>query len=48
MQLLQQQQGMFSQQQAQIEKLSKATDSHRREQIEAQMKYKQAVAVEQE
>ena len=48
MQLLQQQQGMFSQQQAQIEKLSKVTDSHRREQIEAEMKYKQAAAVEQE
>ena len=48
MQLLQQQQGMFSQQQAQIEKLSKATDSNRREQMEAEMKYKQALVVEQE
>lgn len=48
MQLLQQQQGMFSQQQAQIEKLSKVSDSHRKEQTDIEVKYKQALAVEQE
>lgn len=48
MQLLQQQQGMFSQQQAQIEKLSKVGDSHRKEVMEMEVKYKQALAVEQE
>lgn len=48
MQLLQQQQGMFSQQQAQIESLSKVGDGHRKEQMEVEVKYKQALAVEQE
>ena len=48
MQLLQQQQGMFSQQQAQIEKLSKVGDAHRKEQMDMEVKYKQALAVEQE
>ena len=48
MQLLQQQQGMFSQQQSHIEKLSEMGESHRREQMELEIKYKQALAVEQE
>lgn len=48
MQLLQQQQGMFSQQQAQIEKLSKATELHRLERVDTENKHKQALSVEQE
>ena len=48
MQLLQQQQGMFSQQQAQIENLSKVSDTYRKEQMESEVKYKQALTAEQE
>ncbi len=48
MQLLQQQQGMFSQQQAQIESLSKVSDGHSKEQMELEVKHRQALAVEQE
>ena len=48
MQLLQQQQGMFSQQQQHIEKLSEMGESHRKEQLELEINYKQTLAVEQE
>lgn len=48
MQLLQQQQGMFSQQQTQLESLSKVNEAHHKELQETEMKYRQAVTVEQE
>ena len=48
MQLLQEQQGMFSKQQAQMDKLSQVGEAHRQERHEAEVQYKQALAVEQE
>ena len=48
MQLLQQQQGMFSQQQTQLESLSKVNEAHHKQLQETEMKYRQAVTVEQE
>ena len=48
MQLLQQQQGMFSQQQTQLESLSKVSEAHHKQLQETEMKYRQAITVEQE
>lgn len=48
MQLLQQQQGMFSQQQSQLESLSKVNEEHHKQLQESEMKYRQALTVEQE
>ena len=48
MQLLQQQQGMFSQQQTQLESMSKVNEAHHKELQETEMKYRQAITVEQE
>ncbi len=48
MQLLQQQQGMFSQQQTQLESLSKVSETHHQQLQETEMKYRQAITVEQE
>ena len=48
MQLLQQQQGMFSQQQTQLETLSKVNEEHHKQLQETEMKYRQAITVEQE
>ena len=48
MQLLQQQQGMFSQQQTQLESLSKVSETHHKQLQETEMKYRQAITVEQE
>ena len=48
MQLLQQQQGMFSQQQTQLESLNKVNEEHHKQLQETEMKYRQAITVEQE
>ena len=48
MQLLHQQQGMFSQQQSQIEKLSQLDESHRKEYMEVEAKFRETLKSEQE
>lgn len=48
MQLLHQQQGMFSQQQSQMEKLSQLDESHRKEYLEVEEKFRESLRVEQE
>lgn len=48
MQLLHQQQGMFSQQQSQIEKLSQLDESHRKEYMEVEAKFRDTLKSEQE
>ena len=48
MQLLQQQQGMFSQQQSQMHKLSQQDESHRKEYMEVESKFREALRAEQE
>lgn len=47
MQLLHQQQGMFSQQQSQIEKLSQLDESHRKEYLEVEEKFRETLKAEQ-
>ena len=48
MQLLHQQQGMFSQQQSQMEKLSQQDESHRKEYLHVEEKFREMLRVEQE
>ena len=48
MQLLQQQQGIFSQQQVQIEKLSTHDETHRKEYMEVEARYRETMRNEQE
>ena len=48
MQLLHQQQGMFSQQQSQMEKLSQQDESHRKEYLNVEEKFRETLRIEQE